>query len=138
AGSPRGGPSVVTPNENELAEAVGLTVPVPIDLAADAARRLVARGAERAVATLGERGLVGVHETRAFTARPPRVEGNPAGAGDAVVAVVAGGLLAGDTWPDVLRRAGATAAAAVRSPVAGVVDPDDVAGLLPHVEVQEL
>ncbi|MGH3492040.1 MAG: 1-phosphofructokinase family hexose kinase, partial [Sciscionella sp.] len=28
------GPSVVTPNENELAEAVGLTVPVPIDLAA--------------------------------------------------------------------------------------------------------
>jgi tagatose 6-phosphate kinase len=131
-------PAVVTPNETELAEAAGLPLPVPLDLAADAARQLVALGAQRAVATLGERGLVGVHGARAWSVSPPHVQGNPTGAGDAVVAVLADGLLTGEPWPALLRRAAATAAAAVRSPVAGVVDPADVADLEPHVEVQEL
>ncbi|HEU4675054.1 MAG TPA: hexose kinase [Motilibacteraceae bacterium] len=136
------GPSVVTPNEAELADALGLDLPVPLDAAVGATRRLLTGGAERAVATLGERGLIGVEAGRAWAVTPPRVHGNPAGAGDAVVAVLADGELTGgltdDSWPALLHRAAATAAAAVRAPVAGAVDDRDLAELWDHVEVREL
>ena len=132
------GPSIVTPNETELAEAVGLTRPIPLDRAVHAAHRLVAEGAERAVATLGPRGLIGADGTRAWLATTPAVEGNPTGAGDAVVAALADSELSGQGWPDALRHAAATAAAAVRMPAAGSVDPDHVAELSGQVEVREL
>jgi len=132
------GPSIVTPNETELAEAVGLPRPIPLDQAVDGAHRLVAEGAERAVATLGPRGLVGADGTRAWLATTPAVEGNPTGAGDAVVAALADSELSGQGWPDALRHAAATAAAAVRMPAAGSVDPDHVAELSGQVEVREL
>ena len=131
-------PSIVTPNETELAEAAELTRPIPLDTAAEAARGLVARGAERAVATLGPRGLIGARGERAWLAAPPAVDGNPTGAGDAVVAVLADSELTGRGWPETLQLAAATAAAAVRMPAAGVVEADDVAELFDLVEVREL
>jgi tagatose 6-phosphate kinase len=132
------GPSVVAPNESELAEAVGLTRPIPVEVAVEAARRLVTRGAQRAVVTLGARGLIGVLHERAWQATTPPVHGNPVGAGDAVVAVLADGELMRQPWPETLRRAAATGAAAVRAPIGGVVDPEHVADLLEDVEVREL
>lgn len=132
------GPSILTPNETELAEAAGLSPPIALDAAADAVRRLVAGGAGRAVATLGPRGLIGVQAGRAWLAAVPPLEGNPTGAGDAVVAVLADSELSGRPWPDALRQAAATAAAAVRMPAAGSVDPGDVAELFEQVEVREL
>ncbi|HET6878473.1 MAG TPA: 1-phosphofructokinase family hexose kinase [Jatrophihabitans sp.] len=132
------GPSVVTPNETELAEAAELDRPLDLETAAEAARGLVARGAERAVATLGPRGLIGASGDGVWLAVPPAVDGNPTGAGDAVVAVLADSELAGRDWPETLHRAAATAAAAVRMPAAGVVDPEDVAELFEQVEVREL
>jgi tagatose 6-phosphate kinase len=132
------GPSIVTPNEAELAEAVGLSRPIPLDKAVDAAHRLVAEGADRAVATLGPRGLIGADRSRAWLATTPAVEGNPTGAGDAVVASLADSELSGRSWPDALGHAAATAAAAVRMPAAGTVDPDHVAELSENVEVREL
>lgn len=132
------GPSVVTPNEAELAEAVDLRRPVPLDVTADAARRLLADGAGRVVATLGARGLVGASPEGCWHVATPPVEGNPTGAGDAAVGVIADDALADRPWPETLCRAAATAAAAVRSPVAGRVDPADVADLMEHVEVREL
>jgi tagatose 6-phosphate kinase len=47
------------------------------------------------------------------------VTGNATGAGDAVVAGLADGLVAGRSWPDTLRQATALGAAAVAAPVAG-------------------
>jgi tagatose 6-phosphate kinase len=132
------GPSVVTPNEAELADSLGIDRPVSVGAAAEGARRLVAAGAERAVATLGSRGLVGVAGDQAWLASAPTVHGNPAGAGDAVVAVIADSILSGTEWPAALHRAVATAAAAVREPVAGVGRPDDVAELVEQGEVREL
>jgi tagatose 6-phosphate kinase len=132
------GPSVVTPNESELAEAVGLTRPISLEVATDAARRLVTGGAKRAVVTLGARGLIGVLGERAWHVATPPVHGNPVGAGDAVVAVIADAELTRQPWPETLRRAAATAAAAVRAPIAGAVDPQHVADMLAHVEVREL
>jgi tagatose 6-phosphate kinase len=82
-------PSVVKPNEAELAEAADLPRPLPTHAAVAAARALIDRGAERVVATLGPRGLVGVRGDRVWLATTPPVDGNPAGAGDAVTAVLA-------------------------------------------------
>ena len=132
------GPSTVTPNETELAEAVGLTRPISLEDAAQAARRLTSGGAQRAVVTLGARGLIAADGGRAWRAWTPPVHGNPVGAGDAVVAVIAHGALTRQAWPETLRHAAATAAAAVRSPIAGAVDPRHVADMLEQAEVDEL
>jgi tagatose 6-phosphate kinase len=132
------GPTVVSPNETELAEAVDVARPIPLGVAVDAARTLIARGAARAVVTLGTRGLITVHDDTAWLISTPTVNGNPVGAGDAVVAVVAEGEISGRPWLETLRRAAATAAAAVRAPFAGTVEQHDVNDLLDQVEVQKL
>ena len=60
----------------------------------------------------------------------PRTEGNPTGAGDALVAFLVDGALRGLPWPERLRRAAAGAAAAVVHPFAGGFD----AAALPRLE----
>jgi tagatose 6-phosphate kinase len=127
----------VKPNEHELAEASGLTVPVPLAAADQAARRLLADGAQAVVVTLGPRGLLGVLPGMSLLAAPPPQRGNPVGAGDAAFAALVEGHLAGQPWPDRLRRAAAMSAAAVRQPVAGMVGAEDVAELEPLTAVGE-
>jgi tagatose 6-phosphate kinase len=131
-------PALVKPNEHELAHAAGLAVPVPLPAAVHASRRLLADGAQRVVVSLGPRGLVGVLPTMTLLAVPPTQRGNPVGAGDAALAALAEGHLAGQPWPDQLRRAAAMSAAAVRQPVAGVVHAEDVAELEALTAVSEI
>jgi tagatose 6-phosphate kinase len=131
-------PSLVKPNEHELAEAAALPVPVPMPAAARAARQLLDEGARGVVVTLGTRGLLGVLPGMSLVATPPAQRGNHVGAGDAAMAALVHGHLAGQPWPERLRRAAAMSAAAVRQPVAGVVHPGDVAELEPLVAVSEL
>jgi tagatose 6-phosphate kinase len=131
-------PALVKPNEHELAEAAGLTVPIALADAVRAARALLADGAQGAVVSLGPRGLLGVRPGSAVLTTPPTQRGNPVGAGDAAVAALVDGQLAGRPWPDRLRRAAAMSAAAVRQPVAGVVDAADVAELEALTLVTEL
>jgi tagatose 6-phosphate kinase len=64
------------------------------------------------------------------------VSGNPTGAGDAVTAALAAGLAANSSWPDALRDAVATSAAAVTMPAAGEVDLALRAELLALVRVR--
>ncbi len=131
-------PALVKPNEYELAEVAGLAVPVPLPAAVHASRMLLADGAQGVVVSLGPRGLVGVLPGITLLAVPPTQEGNPVGAGDAALAALAEGHLAGQPWPDRLRRAAAMSAAAVRQPVAGVVRAEDVAELEALTAVSEL
>jgi len=131
-------PALVKPNEHELAEAAGLTVPMSLPAAVHASRRLLTDGAQSVVVSLGPRGLVGVLPARTLLAVPPTQRGNPIGAGDAALAALADGHLAGRPWPARLRRAAAMSAAAARQPVAGVVDPGDVAELEALTEVTEI
>ena len=131
-------PAVVKPNEHELAEAAGLTVPIALPDAARAANALLTDGARAVVVSLGRRGLLAVTPGGALLAVPPEQRGNPVGAGDAAVAALVDGELTGRPWPDRLRRAAAMSAAAVRQPVAGEVDPTDVAELEDHTVVSEL
>jgi tagatose 6-phosphate kinase len=131
-------PALVKPNEHELAEAAGLTVPVPLPAAVRASRRLLADGAQSVVVSLGPRGLVGVLPATTLLAVPPTQHGNPVGAGDAALAALADGHLTGRPWPDRLRRAAAMSAAAARQPIAGVVDAEDVAELEALTAVTEI
>jgi tagatose 6-phosphate kinase len=131
-------PVLVKPNEDELAGAFGLTVPVALAAAAGAARRLLRGGARGTVVSLGPRGLLAVLPGTSLRATPPEQHGNAVGAGDAALAALIQGHLSGQPWPDRLRRAAAMSAAAVRQPVAGVVDAGDVAELEPLVSVSQL
>jgi tagatose 6-phosphate kinase len=130
-------PVLVKPNEHELAETAGLAVPVPVPAAAVASRMLLADGAQGVVVSLGPRGLLAVLPETSLLATPPTQRGNPVGAGDAAFAALIAGQLAGQPWPDRLRRAAAMSAAAVRQPVAGVVDAQDVAELEAGTTVTE-
>ncbi|GAA1414766.1 1-phosphofructokinase family hexose kinase [Catellatospora coxensis] len=116
-------PDLVKPNAAELHALTGIRVDGP-----DAARAVVAalreQGAGDVVASLGGGGLVAVSADGVWRARLAEpLTGNPTGAGDACVAALARGLLAGQPWPERLRDAVALSAAAVLSPVAGTVDP---------------
>ena len=113
------GPAIAKPNLAELADAVGRPLPDRAAAAA-AAAELHAAGAGAVVVSLGGDGLLAVTGDGTWHAAPPaRVAGNPTGAGDAVVAGLAHGLVLGRPWPERLRHAAALGTAAVAAPGAG-------------------
>lgn len=131
------GATVVKPNAHELAAATGDDDPVR------AARALARSSEATVVASLGEAGVVAVTATGVWEARPASVlAGNPTGAGDALVAGLARGLLrdpsAAGRPEQLLHDAVALSAAAVLSPEAGDVDPARHAEQLAGVVVRAL
>ncbi|MDI2129489.1 1-phosphofructokinase family hexose kinase [Yinghuangia seranimata] len=126
-------PELVKPNQDELAATTGLTDPVA------AARSLRADGAGTVVASLGARGLIALTPQGDWHAYPPRrLIGNPTGAGDAAVAALALGMVAGTPWRERLAEAVALSAAAVAAPLAGDVDLAVHRRLRPLVHVEPL
>ena len=112
-----GRPAIVKPNADELADVAAAGALL------EATGRLRRAGAGAVVASLGADGVVGVADEGRWRARPPEeVRGNPTGAGDAAVAALAAGLVAGREWPERLADAVALSAAAVHAPVAGSFD----------------
>ena len=128
-GALRSGPDLVVPNRAELARATGAR-----DLAVGVAA-LRELGARNVLVSCGADGLVLMPaEGLGWQARlPARLSGNPTGAGDALVAAVAAGLDSGSTWQRMVQDAVTWSAAAVLQPIAGEIDPDDVARLAPQV-----
>ncbi|WP_084961748.1 1-phosphofructokinase family hexose kinase [Thermoactinospora rubra] len=132
-----GSPCVVKPNAEELARAVDLPGDRRLSSLAAGAEALRALGAASVVVSLGEEGLFAATGEGAFRVRLPyRIEGNPTGAGDALVAGLALGLAEGTAWPDTLRRAAALGAAAVAAPVAGDFDRGVYAEVLPKIVIE--
>lgn len=136
------GPALVKPNRLEAAQTLGL----PATTAAlELARGLVAAGAGAAVVSDGAAGLTLATERDIAVAAhlPEPLRGNATGAGDALTAALAAGLADGvptgrDAWADLLGQGVAWSAAAVLQPVAGAIEPADVARLLPRVEIEEI
>ncbi|MGY0492651.1 1-phosphofructokinase family hexose kinase [Streptomyces sp. WG-D5] len=123
-------PDLVKPNADELAELTGSHEPL------QAMRDTRRRGAHAVVASLGPDGLCALTADGEWHApAPDRLSGNPAGAGDSVVA----GLLSGHVdhlpWPERLARAVALSAATVVSPAAGEFDPATYEDLVPRITV---
>lgn len=124
-----------------VSETVAESAVTPAGIAAIAAtvRRLVALGHPTVVVTAGSDGLVIAHQSRLVHAViPTAIEGNPTGAGDAATAALCVGLTTGDGIHAIARAMVAVSAAAVRQPLAGAVDPDDVAVLTPTVILKDL
>ena len=126
------GPDLVAPNRAELARATGTR-----GLAAGVAA-LRELGARDVLVSCGADGLVLMpEEGSGWQARlPAPLSGNPTGAGDALVAALAAGLAGGSTWQQMVQDAVTWSAAAVLQPIAGEIDPDDVARLAPQVLVE--
>jgi tagatose 6-phosphate kinase len=105
----------------------------------ESGRRMVAAGARASVVTLGPDGLLATTPDGTWHAHLPEPRpGNPTGAGDALAAVLGQGLAARRPWPDLLRDAVATSAAALARPVAGEIDPAVRARLAPTVVVEQV
>lgn len=141
-------PTLVKPNLAEAGTVLARWVSRPVS-AGEAARMLVAAGAEAAVVSDGARGLSLFTERSGGVALsawlPTPLHGNATGAGDALTASLAadldlhGGLpVDREQWADALRRAVAWSGAAVLQPVAGDVDPADIDRLRPTVEIEEI
>ncbi|WP_250007551.1 1-phosphofructokinase family hexose kinase [Actinoplanes sp. M2I2] len=121
-----GRPDIVKPNAGELAR-LGRT-----------AAEVRAAGPGAVVLSRGADDLLALTPDGDWTATPPRISGNPTGAGDALVAALARGLAHGWSWPARLRHGVALSAAAVRSEVAGAFEPDTYRSLLPHIRLRPL
>jgi len=141
------GPAIVTPNLTELAALAGPAAspapsppadgPANLATAAAAAGRL--RGAQAVVITLGPDGLLAATGDGCWRARAPAaVAGNATGAGDAVAAALAHGLVLGRPWDERLRHAAALGAASAAAPVAGEFRHQDYLGALSTVTVEEV
>ncbi|MFO7192502.1 MULTISPECIES: 1-phosphofructokinase family hexose kinase [Thermocrispum] len=127
----RGRPAVVKPNSAELA-----TVASGDPRTAAAAMREA--GAGDVVVSLGADGLLAVTGEGVWRAVAEPVQGNPTGAGDAVVAALAVGLATGRPWPERLAEAAAMGGAAVAAPLAGDVDKDTYHRLRAAVSVRKV
>jgi tagatose 6-phosphate kinase len=133
------GAAIVKPNLAELAALAGGPLASRGDpgLAAVAVGEL--RGAQAVVVTLGPDGLLAATGDGCWRARPPAaVAGNATGAGDAVAAALAHGLVLGRPWDERLRHAAALGAATAAAPVAGEFRHQDYLGALSQVAVEEV
>jgi tagatose 6-phosphate kinase len=142
------GPAIVKPNLTELAALAGpaagsalgaAPADGPANLATAAAAAAQLRGAQAVVVTLGPDGLLAATGDGCWRARAPAaVAGNATGAGDAVAAALAHGLVLGRPWDERLRHAAALGAATAAAPVAGEFRRQDYLGALTAVTVEEV
>jgi 1-phosphofructokinase family hexose kinase len=145
-GGVAGLPAILKVNSRELGElAADAALPLPAwdndlrPLAAWMADRLGHWAAEALIVTLGKAGALAVTAGGSYHAAAPRVRlVSPAGAGDAVAAGVMLGRRRGESWAGALRLGVAAASAVVQNEGTAVCTADQVAAMLPLVEVVEL
>jgi tagatose 6-phosphate kinase len=131
-------PTLVAPNRSEASATLGRPIKGLAEMAA-AATELRARGAMNAVISNAHEGLVCLTDDRGWFARPSRpVSGNPTGAGDALTAALAYGLVSGGSWPAILRNAVGWAAGAVACDGAGEINEAVAAEMGREAIVEEL
>lgn len=136
------GPAIVKPNLAELAQVAGgdadWSSPPGQPAVLASAAELRHRGADAVVVSMSADGLLAVTGAGTWHAVAPAVDGNPTGAGDAVVAALAQGLTRGSSWPVRLAEAAALGAAAAAAPAAGEFLDEDLARARAGVRVTDL
>ena len=129
-------PAIVKPNRAELEALTGCSLTTQEEVTAAAGEL---RGARAVVITLGPEGLLAATGDGCWRARvPAAVGGNATGAGDAVAAALAHGIVLRRPWDERLRHAAALGAAAAAAPVAGEFRQQDYVGALRAVAVEEI
>jgi 1-phosphofructokinase family hexose kinase len=129
-------PVMVKPNRAELATTFALPVETD-DQLRDSTRRLIEKGAQSALITMGAKGAV-LSDGKQFWFIPaPKVKlSNPIGSGDSVAAGFAAGLVDGLPFLDCAIYGIACGSANAMTPVPGVVHKPDVERLRKEVRVQ--
>lgn len=124
---------MVKPNRHELLATTGAD-----GLAGVSALRRHGRNAW-VVASDGPAGVLCAGPGSTWRATPAQeLVGNPTGAGDALVAALAVGMIRGDTMADRLCAAVGASGAAVLDPVAGHIDPAVAVTLAASVVVEQI
>jgi tagatose 6-phosphate kinase len=129
-------PAIAKPNRAELEVLAGrsLTTPEEVTVAAGELG-----GAGAVVVTLGPEGLLAATGDGCWRASvPAAVAGNATGAGDAVAAALAHGIVLRRPWDERLRHAAALGAATAAAPVAGEFRPQDYLRALRTATVEEV
>lgn len=130
-------PWMVKPNRAELSAIFGRE-PADVDEAVQMARRLLAKGIEVVVVTLGRQGAVWVSAEGEWFASPPEVEFVSAvGSGDSMLAAMLYAVIEGMSPPDVLRWGVAAGAANAAVFGAGFCTREQIEALVPRVAVKE-
>ncbi len=131
-------PDVLNCNRDEAQQLLKRRL-LDVNGAAQAARDLRQRGPHWVTLTLGSEGFVACGGDATWHVSPPRVEVvNAVGAGDALVAALAVGLLRKLPPEGLLRFAQAVAAACLRHWHAGAVNPADIPNLLARTGLRKL
>lgn len=133
------GLAVLRMDSDEAEALAGHPLPTP-QATADFAETLRAKGAAATVIVArGAEGNVLVSAGLRLFARPPKVPVISAiGAGDSFVAGLVQAMAGKQGWPEALALATASAAAAVMTPATELCRAEDVARLLPQVEISAL
>jgi 1-phosphofructokinase len=129
-------PDIVKPNTHELESIAGMALPDRASVAA-AARRLVDRGIDLVVVSMGSRGACFVSRHELVFARPPKVEvRSTVGAGDALVAGLVAAQVRGLELVETARLATAFSVDAVSRVGSGLSSNDAIAALAQEVEIE--
>lgn len=131
-------PQVVKPNRQELEQTVGRALPDERDIVI-AARDLMRDGAKSVVVSCGERPLIAVNETGAWSISTPRVQTvNPIGCGDCLAAGIVDALVRGESFVESIRRGVAAAADNATELLPARIDRTRVERLLDRVTANRL
>lgn len=147
-----GGPTLIAPNRDEMAELLGWApagAPAPGEIVAAVQAWMLGRSDEDAggdastvngvLVSLGAEGALLVRADAAFRARAPKIAAvNTVGCGDALLAGFLDARARGAGDADALAAAVAVGSAAALQPSIGVVDPADVARMRPDVDVASM
>ncbi len=131
-------PHLVKPNIHELEVLAGEPLTTHASIVASA-RQIVAGGVELVVVSMGAEGALFVEEASAVLARPPQVTvGSTVGAGDAMVAGIVAGHLAGLPLAEIARLASAFSLDVLSRDEPGITSRAAVEGLMGRVTVEEV
>ena len=131
-------PFMVKPNEDELAALFGKPVG-DIPQVLEAGEKILQRGVEVVVISLGARGAVAMQGCEKYLATPPKLQPvSTVGCGDSLVAGMAVSFLRGESLADALRMGSACGAANALVPGAGQARLEDINRILPQVKIEQL
>ncbi|MGT2911883.1 1-phosphofructokinase [Streptococcus cameli] len=128
-------PTLVKPNEDEIAAHFGVTIS-SIDDMVFYAKQLVEEEIEYVVVSLGGDGAVLIHDGKVYHGRPPKIKPvNTVGCGDSMVAALAVGLAKESSPEESLKYAIAVGSANALSPFTGHFEQADFDWIYKEVQV---
>ena len=132
-------PSILKMNQKEFAQTFGLENRQLEQSITNAVKVRRKYSLDLLVVTCGEDGIIAITPDEGFLASSPVQEVvNAAGAGDAASACLAWRLSLQDTWPEALRWAAATSAAAVLTERTGDCNQMDIDQIRPSVNIRQI